>query len=79
MIQQIVITIIRISLINNGIKTLSEIVASSIANYDINSGFIRPEQYGFRKKEGYISLFTSIIEICQRRQFHKYLSYFSWS
>lgn len=58
-----------ISLINNGIKILSKIVASRISDYAIKHKFIRPEQFGFRSKEECISLFISIREICQRRQF----------
>jgi len=58
-----------ISLINNGIKIVSKIAASRISNYAIKHNFIRPEQFGFRSKEECISLFVSIREICQRRQF----------
>eukprot|EP00833_Pecoramyces_ruminatium_P003122 jgi/Orpsp1_1/1177154/evm.model.c7180000060391.1 len=60
-----------ISLINNGIKIISKIAASRISDYAIKHNFIRPEQFGFRTKEECISLFISIREICQRRQFLK--------
>ena len=40
-----------ISLINDGIKIISKIVASKISRYDLKNNFIRPEQFGFRNKE----------------------------
>jgi len=58
-----------ISLINNGIKIISMIVASRISNYAIKHNIIRPEQFGFRSKEECVSLYISIREICQRQQF----------
>ena len=57
-----------ISLINDGIKLISKIVASRIFRYGLENNFIRPEQFGFRNKEECISLFISIHEICCRRQ-----------
>jgi len=58
-----------ISLINNIIKILSKIVATRILTYCNDNNIIRPEQYGFRRKEECISLFISIREICLRRHF----------
>ena len=60
-----------ISLINVGIKILSKIVTNRISNYALKNNFIRPEQFGFRSKEECISLYISVREICQRRQFLK--------
>jgi len=57
-----------ISLINNGIKLISEIVSKRTSEYGLKNNFIRPEQFGFRYKEEYVSLFISIREICQRRK-----------
>jgi len=54
-----------ISLINDGIKIISKIVASRISRCGLDA---RPEQFGFRNKEECISLFISIHEICRRRQ-----------
>ena len=67
-----------ISLINNGIKIISKIAATRISDYAIDKGFIRPEQFGFRNKEECISLFISIREICQRRQFKKQPTYLAF-
>jgi len=58
-------------LINVGIKILSKIVTNRIPNFSLKNNFIRPEQFGFRSKEEYISLYISVREICQRRQFLK--------
>ena len=67
-----------ISLINNGIKLISKIVAKRISEYGINNGFIRPEQFGFRSKEESISLFISLREICQRRKFNNQETYLAF-
>ena len=47
-----------ITLINNGLKIITKIIANRIPKYGIDKGFIRPEQYGFRNIEEYISLYT---------------------
>lgn len=48
---------------------LIKIVTTKITDYGLNNNLIRPEQFGFRNKEESVSLFISIKEICQRRQF----------
>ncbi|OUM68840.1 hypothetical protein PIROE2DRAFT_3359 [Piromyces sp. E2] len=45
-----------ISLLNNGIKVLSKIVATKISKCGIEKKVIRPEQFGFRNKEECSSL-----------------------
>ena len=67
-----------ISLINNGIKIISKIVATRISNYGIRHNFIRPEQFGFRNKEECISLYISIREICQRRKINGKSTYLAF-
>ena len=67
-----------ISLINNGIKLISKIVTTRISDYGLKHNFIRPEQFGFRNKEESISLFISIREICQRRQFENKETYLAF-
>ena len=67
-----------ISLINNGIKIISKIIATRISEYGIRNNFIRPEQFGFRNKEECISLFISIRDICQRRQLNNEVTYLAF-
>ena len=67
-----------ISLINNGIKIISKIVASRISEYGIQNNFIRPEQFGFRNKEECISLYISIRDICQRRKINNEVTYLAF-
>ena len=67
-----------ISLINNGIKLISKIIAKRISNYGLDHGFIRPEQFGFRNKEECVSLYISLREICQRRKFANQETYLAF-
>ena len=67
-----------ISLINNGIKILSKIIAARISEYGIKNNYIRPEQFGFRNKEECISLFISIHDICQRRKLKNEVTYLAF-
>jgi len=67
-----------ISLINNGIKLISKILATRISEYGLENNFIRPEQFGFRKKEECISLFISIHDICRRRQLNNQETYLAF-
>ena len=67
-----------ISLINNGIKIISKIVATRISKYGIGNKFIRPAQFGFRNKEECISLYISIRDICQRRQINNEPTYLAF-
>ena len=58
-----------ISPINNGLKIMAKIIANRISKYGIDNGFIIPEQCGFRNRKERISLYTTLIIICQRRKF----------
>jgi len=60
-----------ISLIKVGLEFISEIVTllNRIAKYALEHKFVRPEQFGFRNREEWISLYISIREICQGRKF----------
>jgi len=64
-----------ISLINVGLKIISKTVTNRIAKYALEHKFVRPEQFGFRNKEECISLYISIREICQRRNFKGNFTY----
>jgi len=67
-----------ISLINVGLKIISKIVTIRIAKYALEHKFVRPEQFGFRNKEECISLYISIREICQRRNFKGNFTYLAF-
>jgi len=67
-----------ISLINNGIKLISKILATRISEYGLENNFIRPEQFSFRKKEECISIFISIQDICRRRQLNNQETYLAF-
>jgi len=67
-----------ISLINVGLKNISKIVTNRIANYALEHKFVRPEQFGFRNKEEYTSLYISFREICQRRKFQGNFTYLAF-
>jgi len=67
-----------ISLINVGIKLITKILTKRISEYGLSNNFIRPEQFSFRTKEECISLFISMREICQRRQYFNKEIYFAF-
>jgi len=67
-----------ISLTNNGLKIIAKIIANRISKYGIDEGFIRPEQYGFRNREEYISLYTTLRNICQRQKFENKDTYLTF-
>ena len=68
----------RISLINVGLKIISKIGTNRIAKYAFEHKFVRLEQFGFRNKEEFISLYISVRKICQRRKFQGNFTYLAF-
>jgi len=67
-----------ISLINVGIKLITKILTKRISEYGLSNNFNRPEQFCFSSKEECISLFISMCEICQRRQYFNKETYLAF-
>ena len=57
-----------IALINIGVKILCKIMANRIQRAVEERHFLRPEQFGFRRKEECASLYIAVLETCQRRK-----------